>query len=117
MKTIQLEFFDVYNRKHKISVLASQKDEVLNHGYHIDASDVLGIMFVCEGDFLLKPVVYSIRNQKNKEVYFCRVYDEEGNAVDIQAKKWRAEINQKMSQWRQFTSNFNSTNVLKTGIL
>lgn len=117
MKTIQLEFFDVYNRKHKISVPASQKYEVFNQGYTIDASDVLGVMFVCDGDFILKPVLHSVRNQKNKEVYFCRVYDEDGNAVDVQAKKWREFLYQRMSQWNLFTANLNSINVLKSGVL
>lgn len=116
MKTIQLEFFDIFNQKHKISVPASQKNEILSKGYKIDASDVLGIMFVCDGDFILKPVIYSIRNEKLKDVYYCRVYDEDGNAVDIQSKKWIDERNKKANQWNQFTANIQS-NSLKSNVL
>lgn len=120
MNTIQLEYFDIYNRKHKITVSASQKESIFANGYKIDASDVLGLMFVCDGDFVIKPVVYSIRNEKTKDVYLCRVYDEEGNAVDVQSKKWIEIINRKSNQWNQFTANFNSTiqcNVLKSSAL
>lgn len=120
MKTIQLEYFDVFNQKHKITVPALQKDEIFAHGYKIDASDVLGIMFVCDGDFILKPVIYSVRNDKLKDVYYCRVYDEDGNAVDIQSKKWIEEWNKKANQWNQFTANIQynqSFNILKSNIL
>lgn len=120
MKTIELEYFDIFNRKHKISVPASKKDEIFSHGYKIDASDFLGIMFVCDGDFILKPVICSKRNEKLKDVYYCRVYDEGGNAVDVQSKKWINELNNKKNQWNQFTANIQSTkkfNDLKLNIL
>lgn len=114
MKNIKLEFFDIYNHKQTISISASKKDELFKNGFKIDASDVLGLMFVCDADFFLKPVICP--NKKTEDVYFCRVYDEEGNALDVHSKKWIDLLNYKTIQWNQFTANIQS-NVFNKAVL
>jgi len=86
MKTLVLEYFDVFNKKHFIKLPYDLKDKVLKEGLKVDASDVLGLHFVCEAEFILLPVVHSLREIQDKEVYLCRIYDEEKNLIDL--KYW-----------------------------
>ncbi len=82
MKTIVLEYFDIYNKKHCIKLPYEQKGKIFKEGLKIDASDVLGLLFVCDGDFTLYPVKHSVREYADKEVYLCRVYDENNQLLD-----------------------------------
>jgi len=99
MKTIELVFFDIFNQKHILKVPFSVKEKLFSEGVKIDASDVLGIMFVCDGDFILKP---SINKPCSNESYLCHVFDADGNLLQNVKNKWLAEINQKGIQWKQF---------------
>ncbi len=82
MKTIILEYFDIYNKKHSVKIHNNQKEKIFKEGLKIDASDVLGLLFVCDADFTLFPVIHSVREYPDKEVYLCRVYDENNMMLD-----------------------------------
>ncbi|NSW44977.1 MAG: hypothetical protein HPY79_04100 [Bacteroidales bacterium] len=100
MKTIELVFFDIYNQKHILKVPFSLKDELFSKGIKIDASDILGLMFVCDDDFILKPA----NNQPfENNIYLCQVFDTNGNLLQNIKNKWFKEIKQKALQWRHFT--------------
>jgi len=100
MKTIELFFFDIFNQKHTLKVPFSLKDELFSIGIKIDASDILGIMFVCDDDFILKPA----NNQPfENNVYLCQVFDSDGNLLQNIKNKWLKEIKQKALQWELFT--------------
>lgn len=93
-----LEYFDIYGKKHCIKLPGTAKEKVLSHGLKIDASDVLGLLFVCDTDFTLRPVSHSIRHYENKEIYFCRVYDEHNRLLDNFKEVWINKIKEKISR-------------------
>lgn len=98
MKTIVLEYFDVFGKKHCITLPALAKEKILRHGLKIDASDVLGLLFVCDTDFTLRPVAHSVRQHENKEVFFCRVYDEQDRLLDNFKEYWIDVIKQEINR-------------------
>ncbi len=88
MKTLVLEYYDLYQRKHCLTLPYSAKEKIFSSGLKIDASDVLGLIFVCESDFILKPIPHSLREHTNKEVYLCRVYDENDTPLEAIKDFW-----------------------------
>ncbi|MCX7862845.1 MAG: hypothetical protein N2449_07600 [Bacteroidales bacterium] len=102
MKTLVLEYFDVYGKKHCIKLPISKKEEVLQSGLTIDASDVLGLLFVCDTEFCLKPVLHSLREHENKEVYFCRVYDDQHRLLDISKGYWIDKVKEEINRLGDF---------------
>lgn len=108
MKTIQLEFFDINNRKHIITINENQTELLFSEGIKIDASDILGIFYVCESDFILKPF-----SNKEKSLIACNVYDETGKTLEKLKEDKKEELNTKAEQIRQFFSDF-SFNTIHT---
>ncbi len=110
MKTIVLEYFDVYGKKHCIKLPELAKEKILNYGLKIDASDVLGLIFVCDTEFTLRPVAHSVRQYENKEVYLCRVYDEQNRLLDNFKEFWMNKIQDEIKRLGDF---FIDENMLK----
>lgn len=110
MKKVQLEFFDFNNCKHTITIDEKQIELLFNEGIKIDASEILGIYYICESDFVLKPY-----KNKNNSLILCKVYDEEGNELEKLVKDKKEEFSNKTEQIKQFFSNssFNSIKSLK----
>ena len=101
MKTVRLEFFDINNRKQFITIDEKQIEMLFSEGIKIDASDILGIFYVCESDFILKPV-----SNREKSLITCKVYDEAGNELEKLIEDKKEEFNTNAEQIRQFFSDF-----------
>ncbi len=106
METIKFEYFDIFERKHCIELEQSKVQKAFEQGITVDASDIMGLFFVCDEDFILKPVPYSLRVQKNKKiVYLCRVFDSNGAALSDIRDNWLNKIAAKYKQLSIFFNN------------
>ncbi len=106
MKNVQVEFFDINNRKHTITIDEKQTEMLFNEGIKIDASDILGIFYVCESDFVLKPS----ENEKSSLIS-CKVYDESGNELEKLKEDKKEEFSTQAEQIRQFFSDFSFNSI------
>jgi glutamine synthetase len=99
METIKFEYFDIFEHKHSIELEHKQAKRAFETGITVDASDIVGLFFVCDEDFILKPIPHSVRIQKNKKiVYLCRVYDVNGDLLSDIRDFWLRKISTKCKQ-------------------
>lgn len=88
MKTIVLEYFNIFGKKQNIILNNVNKEKILREGIKIDSSDILGLLFICDTEFILRPIWYSVKEYNHKEVYLCRVYDEQERLLDNVKDYW-----------------------------
>lgn len=112
METIKFEYFDIFEHKHSIELEHEQAKRALETGITIDASDIVGLFFVCDEEFILQPIPHSVRIQKNKKiVYLCRVFDVNGYPLSDIRDFWLNKLSAKYKQLGSlFIDNYSMKN-------
>lgn len=92
VKQIKLLFSDVLGIEKSLTISTTKVDDLLNNNIWIDASDVEGLLHICEDEMYLVPKIDTYKIVKDVEgnttAYIsCDVYSSEGKKYEPQKSK------------------------------
>lgn len=89
VKALQVFYSDVAGNEKQVLLDASDINYLMNDKVWVDASDVTGLLNICEDEYLLKPDLKSFRlesingNGKKKAVFKCTVFEQNGSLHEL----------------------------------
>ncbi|OFX18288.1 MAG: hypothetical protein A2033_17725 [Bacteroidetes bacterium GWA2_31_9] len=89
VKALQVFFSDVAGNEKQVSLETNDIDNLMNNNVWVDASDVTGLLNICEDEYLLKPDLKSFRlesingNGKKKAIFRCTVFEQNGSLHEL----------------------------------
>lgn len=98
VNALQIFFSDVIGNEKHVSLEKSDIHYLLNDKIWVDASDVTGLLNICDDEYLLKPDLKSFRLEslngkgKKKAILKCNVYEQNGSLHELNANLVYSEL-------------------------
>ena len=92
VKALQVFFSDVAGNEKQVSLETDDINSLMSDNVWVDASDVTGLLNICEDEYLLKPDLKSFRlesingNGKKKAIFRCTVFEQNGSLHELNVK-------------------------------
>lgn len=123
VKALQVFFSDVAGNEKQVSLEANDINYLMNDKVWVDASDVTGLLNICEDEYLLKPDLKSFRlegingNGKKKAVFKCTVFEQNGSLHELNIESTYSNLcnmakERGIDEMEFFKINFNNKKVL-----
>lgn len=123
VKALQVFFNDVAGNEKQVSLETNDINNLMNDKVWVDASDVTGLLNICEDEYLLKPDLKSFRlesingNGKKKAIFKCTVFEQNGSLHELNVQSAYSNLctiakNTGVDEDDFFKVNFNNNNVL-----
>lgn len=103
MENYIIEYYDLYNCKHHLRINADELALLYKEQYKIDASEIIGIPFILEADFILKPISNYIQGEQ--KIIRCQILDENGNSLELNKEYWLTKVKKMRDFWKTFVGN------------